>query len=408
MNRIEGDVQRQALLGRAVDTLLRCALLRVARDGSNLQDRIDCAELALAAGEPEAARTLYAMIFLRMGFAADSVADQRAMAAQSGLWSNQDLPELRPGPALPSFSVDRAIAELAELIRVAPLAESASILDPVIVAPSRGDINRPVSSAAEGGLDPKEHVQAPVPRLAAIVAMSDLQLFLRENYGLAFGPGGSPRLMHAAAQLSRGGLGPYFTNVGNIVRDARDLFGLVAAAAPHRQTPAHDIGIWTVLLASHLEHQQLLDYVDELADRGMGSSLWGIFQARARRMSIWRDYGLLQRLRDGALDLGDWPLAIRAQEMIVHVAQYDPGELNVLGTILANAREMERAEQVFADYAARAPGDKTLASRLAALRAGEPTAFEITGGLCTPPQRKHMRMALWQPEVAARLAVEAA
>ncbi|WP_162875493.1 tetratricopeptide repeat protein [Sphingomonas crusticola] len=424
---------------RTAEMLLRSALLRSARNDATVQDRTDCAELAIAAGAPDVARMLYNLVFLHMGFAPDAVEAQRAIVHQSGLWTDE-VPPTEAATAFPDFSVDRAVAELAHLVRrtghlhlpdtigatftaarrsrgmnILPTLPSAIESElPGICAALAMALRQPFDQSGEGlaallseletrilngpMLDPKEHVSAPLEQLAAVAAYHDLQTFLRSNYTTAYAPTGSPRLLHASARLSRGGIGPYFTNVRNIIRTSRDIFALISLATGDTGG-SKALELWTVLLSVHLDGGHLLDLIDELADVGIMTSLWGILEARARRASIWHDYGLLQRLRDAALDRLDWALAINAQDMIVQVAQHDPGELRVLADIVASAGDLARAEALLQEYHRLAPQDQAVVARLEEIKVGIYEEFAIPGGLCTPRYRTRLRRG--QPAEAA-------
>jgi hypothetical protein len=237
-------------------------------------------------------------------------------------------------------------------------------------------------------VDPRGHADATLPALAEVFAASELSAFLHRNYVLAFPPFGSARLLHWAARLGHGGLGPYLSRVGNIVRSGRDILGLITLASG--EGTAATIERWVPPLAAYLPEHLSEDLADEMADLGLIGAVRALLHSTLQRSDR---HGLLRRLRDAALDLGDDAIAISAQHHFVNLVRFDATEWRYLGAMLVTAGRREAGEEALLHADKIAPGDPATIEQLAALRSGDFSAFAVKAGFGTPEYRKRLRFA---------------
>ena len=101
---------------------------------------------------------------------------------------------------------------------------------------------------------------------------------------------------------------------------------------------------------------------------------------------------LVLRLRDAALDNGDWELAARAQARVVRARPADTLEWVILGSIEATAGMIATAEQTFLRCLSQDPGYGDVAERLQALRARDFGRFEVRQGYGSPKDRALFRL----------------
>jgi len=366
----------------AIERMLRRALLLLTRDTSTVQDRLDLAELAEAVGAPGLGRLARDTAMLRQGFASAPVSIDA-----------------------PLGSIERAVHELTDLIRepASPLAANPpGVMDATAACATFCRLlGAPLDTANEAALaglliawresaeapqaDPQGHADAGLDALSSAFAARELLAFLRRNHDIAFAPYGSARLLHRAAHLAMGGLGPYLTGVGNIVRSGRDLLGLITLAGGNPKQVAR----WVVPLAAHLPEHIAIALADELADLGMIDAIRGLLAAALRRPDR---LGLLRHLRDAALDLGDDVLALSAQHGVLDLAKFDAIEWRCMGDMLA-AADADGAMAAYAYAAKVTPGDAQTISRLEAARAGDLQTFAVTGGFTTARPRQLLRFA---------------
>jgi hypothetical protein len=407
---------------------LRRALVVAGDRFATPQDQMDCAELLLSTGFPDAARILYEMVFIRTGFSSRSVDMQRAIVRRTGLW--QDLHHADPLPVDTGiFVIDRAVADLKRLMAI-PLDPDASRLpigpdrDILMDVPQPG-VRRPdldgaafgeiltllygllargdgpaladiMDMARERIVVPPEyalaaHFNADIVDLAAMVAFNALRRFLRANHALAWAPFGSPALFAAAARIEEGGLGPYLTNMPCLIRNSRDILGLLDLAGLQVAGPQREpLERWCVLLAAHLSSGDQVALADDLGDLGLLRALCGLLDA-ARRNPDRRSY-LLWAIRDAALDHGNSALAIAAQTAIVAISNRKSGELVVLAEILATGDAADAAEEALVKAVAAAPHDRAAAARLAALRENRFEAYRAARGFGSSRHRSALRM----------------
>ncbi len=419
----------------ALAAAVRRALLQCAGGDAPVQDQLDAAELVLAAGLTEAARTLYDVAFVCMGFHAARLRQQYAIIARTGLWGPADPDRAVPSPAAPAHQAAAAVAELQHLMATVDLpplppdgagiaaghgaASAAEAPDPLqrlaarlhALLRQRGGavtfqrletvLAQLRAALLDGpGFDAAHHLGAPLDVLCAGVAGGNLRGFLGRHRELAYAPFGSPGLLHAAARLGLGGLGPYVSGTVRLARRSRDLLGLIQLAdaspglqEPGLQEPGQDrLERWAVLLSQHWPDPALHDLVHDLADAGLMRATWGVLERAALRLGPAPDPGLLWCLRDAGLDNGDAALAVRAQRLVVRARAGQGNEWIVLGEVEAAAGDHAAAERAFTTGLGIDPGHAVGQQRLAALRAEGAAALAPDGGYGTPLSRKLARL----------------
>jgi hypothetical protein len=368
----------------AIERLLRRSLLMLTRPTATVQDRLDFAELADAVEAAAVAAVARDTAMLHRGFgtAQAIVANpqgsiERAVVELRALMSIGSDPGVSPMDALDAAPACAALAR----IFAAPLDDNTETELAGLLAAWRGLAKAaPVNVGAEVGAD--------IDELLATFATAELQSFLSRNHALAFAPYGSARLLHGAARLGMGGLGPYLSCVSNIVRGSEDVLGLIALAAGEQAQA--EIERWVVLLAPGLPESVAVALVDDLADLGMIAAVRGLLNVAARMQD---QVGLMRHLRDAALDLGDDPLALSAQQEVVARVPYDPIEWRCMGAMLVTVRDEPGAAAALSYALKLAPGDEQTIASLDALRAGDFGPFAVHGGFMTPPARKRIRFA---------------
>jgi len=372
--------------GGAIERMLRRSLLLLTRTSSTIQDYFDVAELAEEVGAIDVAGVTRDIAMLRQGFGAkqDTITKPTGSIerAVSELRALMDDPGATPFPTAGQEPLDAVVACSAfSRLLSAPLDEtSEGELAGLLIAWR-------VSAEAQAA-DPRDHADAALPALIMSLAASQLAAFLHRNHALAFEPHGSARLLHRAARLGIGGLGPYLSGTGNIVRSGRDVLGLIVLAAG--EDAVDKIEAWVAPLAAYLPVGIAEDLADELADLGMIGAVRALLQAELRRSDR---VGALQRLRDAALDLGDLALALTAQHHLANLKHLDALEWRCLGDMLATVGSSEAAEAAFIRADKLAPGDPLLAARLTALRSDDFGDFTVRSGFATPEPRKQLRFA---------------
>ena len=410
----------------ALAAAVRRALLQCAGGDAPVQDQLDAAELVLAAGLTDAARTLYDVAFVCMGFHAARLRQQYAIIARTGLWGPADPDRAVLSPATPAYQAAAAVAELQHLMATADLpplppdgagiaagyaaastAETpdtlqrlAARLHALLRRPSGASTFQPLETVLaqlraallDGpGFDAACHPGVPLDILCAGVASGNLRGFLGRHRELAYAPFGSARLLHAAARLGLGGLGPYGSGTVRLARRSRDLLGLIqlADASPGLQDRLER---WAVLLSQHWPDPALHDLVHDLADAGLMRATWGVLERAASRPGPALDPGLLWCLRDAGLDNGDPALAVRAQRLVVRARPGQGNEWIVLGEVEAAAGDHAAAERAFTTGLGIDPDHVVGQQRLAELRADGAAALAPDSGYGTPPSRKLARL----------------
>jgi hypothetical protein len=224
----------------------------------------------------------------------------------------------------------------------------------------------------------------------ATTVLGDFALRIRD---LVDGPLGSPDLFHRSARLSMVGLGPWFSNVGRVIRDSRDLFDLARIACAAAGRDGDDaVGAWIVLLSRGCSGGLLRQIIDDLADYGAMAPLSLILDHTLCRSATVIDDGLVMYLRDAALDNADHQLAARAQAAIVRLWPDRLWEQEILGTILAGGGQLREADATYRSALARDPHHSGIRMRLAALGTSAFEPFLIRQGFASPSDRVHTRL----------------
>ena len=402
---------------------LHRALLRAARSGALLQDQIDCAELALAGGQRDIARMLFGLVFLQIGFSPEGLALQGEVEARSGLWAGPVRSEANlPDPPASRFSVEIAIAELRRLMRavprprrlerldtIQPLSEEAfppkpesdelrarvvDLLQAVPRIEADGRLAQALGGLADelctfGPIRLEEHLDEDASGLSTLFAVRETQPFaLLAREFLEAEPTGA--LFREAGRLNPAGLGPYFSNVHQIIRNAQDILALIGAAS-EGQASKEEIDCWCVLLCTGLPDPETAELVVELGDRGMTRALRLLLSQTGRWTAIEKRQEVAESIRDAGLDLGDLALAAAAQHLIASCSPNDKIAWGVLGDIRATLGDAAGAEMAFSHWLHLDPGDDGAIERLRALRSGGFGPFQVTGGYKSSPIRRHLR-----------------
>lgn len=243
-------------------------------------------------------------------------------------------------------------------------------------------------------LDHRTFAQTSLDLLAPAIATAGLTAWALGTRDLVATPLGSPLLLHRAARLDGAGLGPYFRNVGRLVRDAADLFDLarLAAAETDGGGARATIGAWIALLSRGCQGTLLCEIVDDLGDSDAGDVLRVILDRAVSRPAAAIDFDMIFRIRDAALDNADYPLAIRAQRAVVRSRPDSKLEAVILGTIEASGGDYVRAEATFRHWLARSADDADLRARLSAVRASRFEEFRVARGFGSPADRQDSRL----------------
>lgn len=238
-------------------------------------------------------------------------------------------------------------------------------------------------------LDFRAFARAPLGLLVPAIATVGLIDWALATRDLVAAPLGSPRLLHRAAALDGSGLGPYLGNVGRLVRDAADLFDLARIAA---EAGGSEVEPWVALLSRGCGGGLLHQVVDELGDLAAHGALSAILDRTGSHPATVIDIGLVARIRDAALDIGDYPLAARAQGIIARLRPHSRLEAVILGTIEASGGAFGRAEAIFRDQLSRSPDDADLRARLEAAQVDRFDAFRVARGFGSPIDRQDTRL----------------
>jgi hypothetical protein len=368
----------------AIERLLRRSILLLTRPNTTVQDRLDLADLAEAVGAPGIATPMRDLARLRQGFATGAApaelplnSIERAVAELRGLMT--DLPEIVLSTPATADAPDpvTACSALCRLLE-APLDEGAE----------RALTNLLAGLRLDADIDPRDHISVPLDELVAMFAGRELRAFLDCNHDLAFAPFGSAALLHRVARFGHGGLGPYLSQIANVVRSGSDVIGLIALAAG--QGAVAMTRRWTVPLTAYLPDEAVSTLANELGDLGLADVLRDLTTAAGRRS---QPHGLLRTLRDAALDLGDLETGISAQRVLLEKTALDAAEWRRLGDMLATAGDTMAAETAFNRALKLSPADEDAQSHLAALQGGDFGPFSIDGGFSTPMQRRQLRFA---------------
>ena len=251
--------------------------------------------------------------------------------------------------------------------------------------------------AARRPIDHRTFAHASLSVLVPAIAAAALIDFTQRRRDLWDAPHGSPILLHQAARLDRGGLGPYFANVGRLARHSRDMIALAeiarnAAAQAGAAGPAATLAPWIALLARGCGPALLNELIDDLGDAAAGDALLAILEQTMIRPATMVDPSVVMRLRDAALDNADHALAVRAQAGIARLYPESELEAALLGAIQASGGAWHQARATFNRQLACARSDGPLRERLTALETGQFAPFIVDRGFGSPPDRQARRL----------------
>jgi hypothetical protein len=402
----------------------------------DVQEQLDWGEGLLASGDRASARLLIEGAFIQQGFSPQLERERAALLAALSL---QPAPEASAAPQ--GNTVDIALTELRALARVhgeqiergalgsmravagkpglhptAVLARGASLPSTRGVAelvhaafcwlrPGSSDTDDEAGMAAVEALrgsdrDPLRWMAAglagaALPVLANAIAVQELRAFLRSHGDLLLPRLGSPALFRATAALNSAGLGPYFSNVGQIARNSAGVLELAAIATEAAGTESGSVvaEAWIALLSRALSGWLLLDLIDELGDRDASFALTVILERAVAVAADDVDRSLVARIRDAAIDNLDHALAASAQQKLVELSHGAWLERRILGAIQASAGQIAAANQLLATCLAENPGDELLRQEVVANRERRYAPFALVKGYGSPRDRQLKRLA---------------
>ncbi|MFD1951716.1 hypothetical protein ACFSGX_13150 [Sphingomonas arantia] len=241
-------------------------------------------------------------------------------------------------------------------------------------------------------LDYRRSADASPRRLAAVIATAALADFASDVRDLALPPFGSPELLWQSARLDRHGLGPWFRNVPNIIRDSNDLFDLARMAAVDGDEDSWSA--WVGLLSRRLPKWLFLHVADDLADHGKTAALDAMVVRALARRPATIELATIFYLRDAALDIGAYDIAARAQAATVALRPGDILELEILGTIHAQNGDFVQARAILLQAQALAPLHTGIQARLETLGSPAFAPFRIARGFGSPDDRYETRLGL--------------
>ena len=415
----------------SIEQIVWRAALRDASHAPEAQAEQRAAELCLEEGLAEPAQLLFIGTSLRQGFSQAAGNSRATLAARIGLPQTEHPARARSSG---EGTVEIAIGELEDFARVA----SRSIAGSLAAAPAsdhastggdralKGPLDlgalfrdlyayfdeTPLAGGAPDGdlllarlrvaaqqssaVDYRLFHSAPLTVLATALAMASAREFVLGNHDLLFAPGGSAEVARRAARFDQFALGPYFSNVHRVATGAREIFELAGIA--HRAGLEGDADVpsirWVLLLSQHLTGALRDEVIDELGDLGAMAELTTMFERIVRRRGRIEDIPVTTRLRDAALDNGDYDLAARAQMLVVSLSPRDRLERLILGSIEGTAGRIAAAEQSFLTCLELSPGDREIIKRLEALRNGAFGPYAVRQGFGTPPERLVARLRL--------------
>jgi hypothetical protein len=388
----------------------------------------DWAELLAGSGAQEAADLLFDVVALHSGFSSfrrdtgvaqheSSATDLAAgwtvrhasdeLAVLAKRFAKAGLPTLKP-PAAPRFSGwPNNPAGIGPGVPMRPslpdIGDAARTLRTILSAPEGHDLDRAEDILARlrdadlrySGLDYRAYRYGPLTLLVNAIATVGLIDFALSTRDLVTAPLGSIAFLHHAAHLDRAGLGPYFSNVGRLVRNSQDLFDLAMDARNVARASGDsdaDTGSWITLLSRGCKGPLLCEIVDDLGDLSANDVLSAILDRIEARSHAAVEWDMVLRVRDTALDNLDYGTAARAQRIITKCAPDSDLEALILGSIEASGGEYTKAEDIYRTLLARSPNDEDLLARLIAVKANQFDAFVVTAGFGSPADRVETRM----------------
>ena len=386
------------------DVALLRALLRAGQAKPQPQDLIDSAELCLHTGRRELASALYGVAGLSLGFTGVFLRHLCRINERERLWSALPSADDQPGGG---FSVDIAVETLRRLMPLCgtlpppgdldelspdtgPTYRDRDLAQSPLVARAASSLREVVPAAADARLAGliqdlsvglatlaplrvEAHVGLDAAALAGLVAVEWLRVFAARTRPLLHVA--SPDAQAEVARLRMDALGPFFSNVPRLIRDVRDIFALIDAAADGR-ADQDTATTWAVLLCAHLSAELLAAFTSELGDRAMVTALDHILMMVARLGEAAEYYPVAMSIRDSCLDVDAFHVAEKAQRLIVAWRPLDAHEWRRLGEIRGLGGDGEGVGEALERAAALNPGDPLIAARLAERDAGKPITSE--------------------------------
>ena len=373
------------------------------------------AERLAGAGAQEEASLLSDVAALHRGFPSDMTqvdsalgprwTPQRAMDELHLLASDfsiAGLPSLVPSksPALRDHSdikdeSDAQISVLTDVVSIARMLRmvlGGALVKSSSVAATLGN-SLAMASKRLPSFDYRSYSHSSIDLLVPAIATVGLFDWALATHDLVRAPLGSPDFLHRAASLSEAGLGPYFRNVGYVTRDAADVFDLARIAAKASGVPDRRdaVGAWTVQLSRGCRAEQMRELIDELGDHGAHDVLSGILDRLIVQLPSVIDIDIVLRIRDAALDNGDYRLAVRAQKTVVRLSPESRLNGMILGDLEASRSEFARAEAIFRYWFEQSP-DNDIRARLVAVERNRFDEFRVTRGFGSPAVRQEKRL----------------
>ena len=419
-------------LGMSTEHQLRRSLLRATRSDALLQDQIDCALLARACGYEDEARALLMLVFLQQGYAPEAQASRLDLIQRTGLWPSAIHPEEMPQTAA-SFPVTLALEELRSILRREPADEAPPQQQPVVIPTLRSAFSEPSPVRKKAVLRLAEALTgrlanaAPFPPANeaasllhgarelldlqpvaieeflgeadhALASIAGLELLRRFVVRIAPLLDLEQESLIPILGLSTSALGPYFTNIPHVIRNARDLFALIEAAADHPPSQAF-IERWTLLLSLHLQRKLMIELLDEYGDRGMVHALSILLQRSTASDPGNPPKDMVWTIRDAFLDMGELQLGGQAQELIAYWSPRDPLEWELLSDIRSAADDRDGARDALSYALTLDPNRPAARQRVALLEAGE--RAKVFGGFGSAARRplRLSRLAMFRSAV---------
>jgi tetratricopeptide (TPR) repeat protein len=361
------------------------------------------------------------------GFSRSATDFQQRIADQAGLWDEFGA-ESGWDEKVTGFSVDIAIAELRRLMALGRLSDSGA-QENVLKSEKSGNIEsrlfidnkaqldlfdhsssilRSISSlAAQGVLAGKlrelsadnrllhvfeleECLGEDTSYLAAVAGFLGLQRFMLFAHEILEVDSFIPGFFKEAGRFQVAALGPYFSNIFMLIRNADDIFALIDGAAA--DTDEKQCELWSVILSSQLPEAERGALIDALGDRAMISGLEAQLNRTVRWLPFERRFGDLRRIRDALLDLGELQLAEKAQQALAGWSASSAVEWLVLGIIRGSLGDFEGAEKAFERSLELDPRQSGAIERLTAMRSGSFEQYSIRHGYHSSPVRAWLRI----------------
>jgi hypothetical protein len=344
------------------DAFRRSAALLTA--DAPLQDILDLAELALAAGERESALLLFGVAALERGLSSEALRWQAALAERTGLWRG---PAVGDEPVAPLPMVETGLSELRRVLAATPplrvssrqalQAESLSLAGYARVS---SDLRSVLSALLQAGADadiaalsqlmsdlarwtlPREvrRIDGDPAAMATVVAYDRVRQLARRLEELA--TLGWDDALAQTIRFGWRGLGPYLSNVIRLVRDGRDLPAFIRVASIEPLGVDEELA-WLIALTIQAPPYAARQIVQVVHSRGGSGSLQSLI-SRAQDLHT-RDWAWAAR--DTALSAGDVDAAVAAQRALTLVSPGDSSEWIILGDMLGLSGDLTGAREAF-------------------------------------------------------------